>query len=123
SFKMGDVESRDELDLTNGAKGDVLVTLEHGAAEVSGKVLDKGERPISDVLVMAVNDQGETIRSAISLIDGAYRLTELPPGAYRIFPVVDADVSDPDTLDRLTAAGKKVTLGKSARETRNLEVP
>ena len=115
-------EGNSVLDLT-GEVGECVVTLEHGTAEVIGKVLDKKERPASDVQVILVNTRGEIVRGASTLIDGQYRITELPPGTYRLFPVVDADISDPHTLDRLSAAGLKITLTKSAKETRNLEVP
>jgi hypothetical protein len=121
SIQMGGVESADSLDLT-GEGGEVTVTLEHGSAEVSGKVLDKEERPVPDIVVMAVNERGETARASWTLIDGAYKITELAPGTYRVFAVIDADISDPETFDRLSAAGKKVTVGKSGRESRNLEV-
>lgn len=126
SVQMGGVPAPEAatpgaLDLS-GLIGEVIVTLERGTAEVSGKVLDQKQRPASDVQVMVVNAQGEIVRSTTSLIDGQYRIAELPPGTYRFFPVVDADISDPQTLDRLSAAAPKISLAKSARETLNLEV-
>ncbi len=123
SIQVAGVERAESvLDLT-GELGECLVTLERGTTEVIGKVLDKQERPASDVQVIAVNARGEIVRGASTLIDGQYRIAELPPGTYRIFPVIDADISDPSTLDRLAAAAVKVTLAKSARQTHNLEVP
>ena len=122
SIQVAGVEAGEGLlDLT-GELGECLVTLERGTAEVIGKVLDKKERPASDVQVLAVNARGEIVRGTTSLIDGQYRIADLPPGTYRLFPVVDADISDPNTLDRLVAAAVKITLAKSARLTHNLEV-
>ncbi len=128
SIQLGGVDERDvnSIDLSTaraGAVGDCIIRIEYGTAEVIGKVLDKKERPASDVQVIVVDARGEIVRGAGTLIDGQYRITELPPGTYRLFPVVDADISDPHTLDRLAAAGLKITLAKSAHETRNLEVP
>ena len=128
SIQLGGVEVRDvnSVDLSTaraGSAGDCIIRLEYGTAEVSGKVLDKKERPASDVQVIVVDARGEIVRGAGTLIDGQYRITELPPGTYRLFPVVDADISDPNTFDRLSAAGLKITLAKSAHEMRNLEVP
>ncbi len=121
SVQMGGVSSADTLDLTK-TSGDVIVTIEEGMAEVNGKVFEKGEKPLGDVPVYAVNARGDVVRSAITVIDGQYRLNELPPGEYRIFPVIDADISDPRVLDRLTAAAVKVTLAPGDRETRHLIV-
>ena len=124
SIQVAGVEAREGnsvLDLS-GATGECVITLERGTAEVSGKVLDKKERPASDVQVLAVNTRGEIVRGTSSLIDGQYRIPDLPPGTYRLFPVVDVDISDPTTLDRLSAAALNITLAKSARAAHNLEV-
>ncbi len=121
SVQMGGVSSADTLDLTK-ATSEVIVTIEEGMAEVNGKVFEKGEKPLGDVPVYAVNLRGDVVRSTITVIDGQYRLNELPPGEYRIFPVIDADISDPRVLDRLTAAAAKVTLAPGDRETRHLIV-
>jgi len=118
---MGSLSSADTLDLTK-ATGDVIVTIEEGMAKVNGKVFEKGEKPLGDVPVYAVNARGDVVRSAITVIDGQYRLNELPPGEYRIFPVIDADISDPRVFDRLAAAAAKVTLAPGDRETRHLIV-
>jgi hypothetical protein len=120
SIRLGETDVTEALELAPGAEGELAIDLEWGTGEISGKVLHRGGQPASDILVTAVNERGETVRSTISIIDGAYRLTDLPPGTYRVFPVVDADISDPHTLDRLAAAAKEITLAKSAREGRNL---
>ena len=122
SIKMGAVEATDELDLTGGVTGELTITLEAGTAELNGKVLEKNQKPVSDVQVMVVNARGQTVRSTTTLIDGQYRLTELPPGDYRVFPVIDADISDPATLERLSAAAQTITLARDARETLHLLV-
>ena len=116
------LQPMDTLDL-NAAPPDVLVLhLQEGTAEVSGKVMDQAQKPLGDVQVIAVNQQGEIVRGAVTVIDGAYRLPELPPGEYRIFPVIDADLADPATLARLAAAAPKFTLAAAAHETRHLMV-
>lgn len=102
--------------------GELVLTLERGTAELSGRVLYPSEQPASDVQVMVMNAGGEMVRSAVSLIDGQYRMAELPPGTYRVFPVVDADIFDASTLDRLAASATVIPLAKSARESRNLIV-
>lgn len=120
SIHLNGVEvSPHALELVAGP-GEVVVTLAEGTAEVSGKIFEKGDKPASDIQLLVVNTRGESVRSATSLIDGQYRITGLPPGEYRVFPVVDADISDPDTFDRLTSSGRKITLGQFAREGLNL---
>ncbi len=122
SVRQGDVTTPDRLDLRQAPADDIVVTLEDGTSEINGKVLTATEKPLGDVQVVAVNAAGEMVRSAITVIDGAYRLAELPPGEYRIFPVIDADLSDPATFERLVGEGAKVTLGAATRETKHLIV-
>ncbi len=122
SVQNGDVTTADRLDLAQQPPGDVIVTLEDGTSEIVGKVLTPAEKPLGDVQVVAVNAAGEMVRSGTTVIDGAYRLVELPPGEYRVFPVIDADLSDPATFERLLSAGAKVTLGAATRETKHLIV-
>ena len=44
------------------------------------------------------------------------------PGDYRLAATSDPDLSDPDMLDRLATAAEKITLARSAKETRQLEL-
>lgn len=122
SVRRGRVETADTVDLADGAPGDVVVTLEDATGEVSGKVVHPNQQPASDVQVIVVNAAGETVTGTYSLIDGAYRISELPPGAYRIFAVADADISDPATLERLAGSAHRFTLAPTKRETLDLEL-
>ncbi|MBY0506610.1 MAG: carboxypeptidase regulatory-like domain-containing protein [Bryobacteraceae bacterium] len=108
------------VDLREAQESELVLTLEEGTAEVSGKVLDAEQRPLGDVQVLAVSEQGDTVRGTVSLIDGQYRIPDLPPGDYRILPVVDVDITNPQVFERLFAAGAKITLATDAREVRHL---
>jgi len=47
---------------------------------ISGRVLDTGGAPISQVSVTLSNDRGQIIRSALSGMDGSYQFTEVQTG-------------------------------------------
>ena len=79
------------------------------------------QKPAVSTPVLLVNAKNEMARTANTDAQGNYRLTEIPPGDYRVFATVQ-DTSDPDALERLSANAEKVTLARSARETKALEV-
>jgi hypothetical protein len=123
SIQSGNVESKDTLDLSAGAAGELIITLEKGTAEVTGQVNGKDQKPSANVQVIAVDGRNEVARTSLTDAQGHYRLPDLPPGDYRLVTLAPGeDINDLETIDRLAANGEKVSLAKAARESRQLEI-
>ena len=84
--------------------------------------MGKDQKPAIAAQVIVLNARHETVRMGQTDAQGHYSIRELPPGDYRVAATADADFSDPDTLDRLATTGEKITLARSAKETRQLEI-
>lgn len=122
SMQLGSFDAKDSLDLTAGAAGELIIMLEKGTAEISGQVVGKDQKPAIAAQVIVLNARHETVRIGQTDAQGHYRIRELPPGDYRLATTADPDLSDPDTLDRLATTAEKITLARSAKETRQLEL-
>ena len=122
SMQLGSFDAKDSLDLTAGAAGELVITLEKGTAEISGQVMGKDQKPATAAQVIVMNARHEMVRMAQTDAQGRYTIRELPPGDYRLAATSDPDLTDPDTLDRLATTGEKITLARSAKETRPLEL-
>lgn len=121
SIQIGSQDATQSLDLTGGVAGELVVNLEKGTAELSGIVIDKDQKAATAMQVVVFNSRNQMVRNTLTDAQGRYNLTELPPGEYKVAADL-IDLYDPDAVDRLAAAGQKVTLTSAARETRNLEV-
>ena len=122
SIQLGSFDAKDSLDLTAGVAGELMITLEKGTAEISGQVIGKDQKPATAVQVIVLNARHEMVRTSQTDAQGHYSIRELPPGDYRLAATADPDLSDPDTLDRLATSAEKITLARSAKETRQLEL-
>ena len=122
SMQLGSFDAKESLDLTAGVAGELIITLEKGTAEISGQVMGKDQKPAIAAQVIVLNARNEIVRMGQTDAQGHYIIRELAPGDYRVAVTADADFSDPDTLDRLATTGEKITLVRSAKETRQLEL-
>ena len=122
SIQLGSFDAKDSLDLTAGVAGELMITLEKGTAEISGQVIGKDQKPATAAQVIILNGRHEMVRTGQTDAQGHYSIRELPPGDYRLAATADPDLSDPDTLDRLATSAEKITLARSAKETRQLEM-
>lgn len=120
TLQLGSLTSTRVLDLTAGAPGELTAIFEAGTAELTGQVLRSGE-PVPNVQVMAVSGR-DVVAETRSDATGRYTLRELPPGDYRLVTTTNPDLADPDTIDRLAASAERVSLAKSARETRQIDL-
>ena len=84
--------------------------------------MGKDKKPATAAQVIVMNARHEMVRMAQTDAQGRYTIRELPPGDYRLAATSDPDLTDPDTLDRLATTGEKITLARSAKETRPLEL-
>ncbi len=121
SVQLGTFDSKDTLDLTAGAAGELTIALEKGTAELSGRVLGKDQKPAVQVYVLLINDRQQT-SSTQTDVQGRYTLKEITPGDYRLVATTIASYYDPDVLDQLTQQAMQVTLARSGKESRQLEL-
>jgi hypothetical protein len=110
----------------------ILVTLTDRAAEVAGRLVDTGGRPVTEhSIVVFTTDRSlwlpdaRRIQSTRPATDGTFSVTGLPAGDYAIAAVMDAeghDLSSPAVLSQLLAGGHRVTLAEGERKTQDLGV-
>lgn len=82
-----------------------MITLEKGTAEISGQAMGKDQKPAIAVQVIVLNARHEMALTGQTDAQGHYSIRELPPGDYR-----------------LATGAEKITLARSANETRQLEI-
>jgi len=121
SAQLGSIDAKEAVDLSAGAADVLAIALEKGTAELTGQVKAQ-DRPAVNAQVLVLNARNETVRSAFTDALGHYSVTELAPGDYRVLALSSQELNDPDTVDRLAPNAVKVTLARSARESRDLEV-
>ncbi len=106
------------------------------ASSISGRVVDDRNAPVAGcpVFVLPVDRtrwfrQSQWMKLARTTDDGAFSMTGLPPGAYRIAAVrtlggapeyVD-DWQSPDVLEAVFSLGTAITLGEGEQSTRALK--
>ena len=121
SVQLGSLDAKSTLDLSAGVPGELVVTLEKGTAELTGRLIHPSQNPAPRLQVLLINAQME-VRAARADAQGQYSFKEITPGDYRLIATATSDFSDPDTLTRLANQAQKITLPRSARETRQLEL-
>ena len=112
---------------------DVVITFTDRAAELSGVLLDAGNRPAPGLYVVAFStnsgfwQQGSRrvpapVRTAT---DGAFRFTGLLPGPYFVVALTSADaadLADPVYLKELARSAITVTLADGEKKTQDLRI-
>ncbi|MBY0503595.1 MAG: carboxypeptidase regulatory-like domain-containing protein [Bryobacteraceae bacterium] len=119
-MRMGSLEVKDRLNL-EGAGGELVVALEKGTAELTGRVMGPDQSPAKRVPVLLLSGQS-AVMSTQTDDQGQYVFSDVPPGDYRVIASVSANINDADDLERLSAAASKVTLTRGGRERRDLEL-
>lgn len=108
------------------------VTLTDQQSELSGAVTDAQGRPVSDYsLVVYAADQrywipdSRRIRSVRPATDGTFKITNLPPGDYRIAPVLDPEPGawfDPSFLQQLDSTATSLSVNSGEKKVQNLRI-
>jgi hypothetical protein len=109
---------------------DVRIVLSTTVTELAGQVRDAKGRPAADALVLAT-PQGAATWSAVDArfqsgradADGRYRISGLPPGAYRIAALAGSDelaAWRPDWFRRVEPHAQSITLGAADKRTVDL---
>ena len=130
------IDGQDSLDFPVEIKASVssaVVTFVDRRAEVTGIVTDDKSQPVSDyTLILFPADaryrtpQSRRIQSTRPATDGRYTFRNLPPGEYRVAPVLDPEQGswlDPAFLHELENTSIRYSIGDGEKKEQNLRVP
>jgi protocatechuate 3,4-dioxygenase beta subunit len=130
------IEGQDAIDFAVEIKGSVssaLVTFTDRRAELSGTVTDEKAQPVSDYTLIVFpadaryrTPQSRRIVSARPATDGRYSFRSLPPGDYRVAPVLDPEPGswfDPAFLEELEKSSIRFSIAEGEKKEQNLRVP
>jgi len=137
SMESATLGGQDALDFpaevrANQSISNATVTMTDQQTELSGAVTDAQGRPVSDYsLVVYAADQrywipdSRRIRSARPATDGTFKITNLPPGDYRIAPVLDPEPGawfDPAFLQQLDPSATSFSVNSGEKKVQNLRI-
>jgi protocatechuate 3,4-dioxygenase beta subunit len=130
------IDGQDAIDFAAEIKGVVsnaAVTVVDRRTELVGSVTNEKSEPVSDyTLIVFPADaryrtaQTRRITSTRPATDGRYAFRGLPPGDYRIAPVLDPEPGswlDPAFLEELEKTSLRFTIADGEKKEQNLRVP
>ena len=116
-----------------GAIGGATVTLTDRPSEVSGLITNAQSQPVLDyTLILYPGEQryrvpfSRRVFSVRPATDGRYTFRNIPPGEYRLVPVLDPEpgvVYDPAFLQQLDGGAISVTVAAGEKKEQSLRVP
>jgi len=121
------------LDLSRGAHGSrVKILASAGAAQISGRVLDKDGKPITDSLTVLLlmtdpNVRDEDAMTRVSGSDGSYSKKGIRPGKYRIFALdlfhyVGDAASGGDDMTEPFSRGEEIEIKENDKIVKDIKV-
>jgi len=115
----GKVVHDDWLELTGGVSGELEVTLESGAPELTGQVFDEFQRPADRPQVLLFNTSLELVSCTLADEQGRYRIGEMRPGNYLVI-ATEIDLRYDADPTPLAAQSLPITLAR--HESRRLDL-
>lgn len=131
------IDGQDSLDFPTEVKPNqnvsgAVVTFSDQQAELSGTLTDSRGQPAPDYTVIAFPadqrywvPQSRRIQSTRPATDGRFTFRNLPPGEYRLTPVVDPEPGswfDPAVLQQLDSASVRVLLAEGEKKVQNIRL-
>jgi hypothetical protein len=109
-----------------------VVTLSDRVTEIAGRLLDAGNRPVTQYSIAVFTTDkslwlpsARRIQSVQPATDGSFSVKGLPAGEYALAAVGDSapgDISDPAVLEQLLATAFKLTLAEGEKKRQDLRV-
>jgi len=132
-IRLGGSDITDEAtDFGEGVRREVEIVLTNQVSQVVGRVTDRDARPVSNYTVVVFPEDVNRWRPSSRLVrgvrpdqDGLYRITELPPAAYRAVAVDSLPFNawtDPKVLELLWSSSVPFRLGEGEQRTVNLRL-
>jgi protocatechuate 3,4-dioxygenase beta subunit len=135
-FASSSIDGQDALDVPieiKGAVGGATITFTDRSAELSGTVTNEQSQPVFDyTLVVYPADardrlpQSRRILTTRPATDGRFVFRNIPPGEYRLVPVLDPEPGswfDPAFLQQLDGSALRVSIAEGEKKEQNLRVP
>jgi protocatechuate 3,4-dioxygenase beta subunit len=112
---------------------DVVIRLNDEAAELSGRILDGNDKPVTDLFVMAFTADSARWRQGSSRVraparpgpDGRFRFSNLTPGDYFLAALADFDSQDlyePSFLEQVAQAAIRLTIAPRQKAVQDIRV-
>jgi uncharacterized protein (DUF2141 family) len=131
------VSGQDTLDFPvevkpNQSVSNVVLTFSDKQAEITGAIVDAKGQPAPDYTIIVYpadrefwTSSSRRIRTQRPGTDGQFTFGNLPPGDYRIAPVLDPEPGvwyDPSFLQQLDAGALRVPVGIGEKKVQNLRI-
>ncbi len=115
-----------------GSISDAVLTFSDRHTELSGNLQTGSGAPATDYFVVVFPAEssawlpgGRRLKSTRPATDGRFTFADLPPGNYilsALTDIVDNEWMTPETLQQLSGAGVKLTIGEGEKKTQNLQI-
>jgi len=137
TLQSATISGQDALDSFLEVKGNeeisgAVITFSDQQTELTGVVTNTQGQPVSEysLIVYAADSKywgpmSRRVRSIRPDSDGQFKITNLPPGEYRIGTVLDPEPGswyDPAFLQQLEGTAMRITLGEGEKKAQNIQV-
>lgn len=116
-----------------GAVSNAMVTFADRQSELTGTITNDRSEPVSDYTLIIYpaetrfrTPQSRRIQASRPATDGRFTFRNLPPGEYRLVPVLDPEPGawfDPGYLEQLDNGAVRVEIDAGEKKEQNLRVP
>jgi hypothetical protein len=127
SIQLGNIQTEDTaLDLSNGASGELVITLGTKGATVAGTVQDSQQKMVTNAQIVLIPDDRKIqshYETASPDQNGRFTIKNIPPGSYKIFAFDNAEYGswlDPDWLKPYESKGESVAVKESETASKQL---